>query len=284
MGAEEQILLNNILTELKRLSNALDEEDNVIATETLFDSVIHGHITDHEYGTRVGTNSVIPTSFILLSNTASAATPFSVPASERQLQVVSDSASDSSNGTGAQQVTIDYFDSPDSGWTKRRETLTLNGTTAVKTVATNIYRIDRFWVNRTGTGRFPVGTVSLKSTDGLNTYEKIDPGQNTSRSAVHFIEKGFNCQITDFNIGVSTNQGITFVLVGTEEDTDGNTVTMGKDQVDLNSGGFHAAYNSPIVVSNPNGKEMAFAIFVKGKAINQEASGSFRYVDHPIHS
>lgn len=283
MSAEEQILLNNILTELKKLTEAADTSDNSIITETLFEGVVHGNVPHHSYGTRVGTNSAIPTSIIALSNVTSAAFPVNILASEQQLQVVSDSANDNILGTGAQQVTIDYFDSPASGWTKRSETINLNGVTAVKTKATNIYRIDRFRVNKVGSGLFSAGNISLQSTDGLITYERIDQSTNTFRTAVHYVEKGYVSMITDFNIGAATNQGITFILVGSEEDSNGNTVALGKDQVDLNSGGFHASYASPMVVSNPNGKEMAFAIVVKGKAINQQASGSFRFVDHLIH-
>ncbi len=273
MGAEEQILLNKI-------GKAIDENELTIRAENFFTAIVHDEIPNHTYGTRVGSSSDIDTGVMLLSNNTSSANPFIFPSTEQQMKIVSTSASDSESGTGAQQVTIDYFNSPSSGWTKKRETITLNGVTAVNTVATDIYRIDRFWVNRTGGGLVTVGDISLQSLSGATTFEKIDAGTNVFRSAIHWIEKGKMSMITDFNAGVGTNQGVIVILDGSEEDANGNVVIIGKDQFDLSSGALHASYNSPIVVNNPNGKAMFFAIAVKGRQVNQQASGSFRFIDH----
>lgn len=274
MGAEEQILLNKI-------AKAIDEDELTIRTEDFYTAVVHGEIPNHSYGTRVGSSSDIDTGVMLLSNNTSSTSPFIFPSSEQQMKLVSTSASDSSSGTGAQQVTIDYFNSPASGWVKKREIVTLNGVTSVNTVATDIYRIERLLVNRTGSGLVTVGDISLQSLDGTTTFEKIDAGFNAFRTAIHWIEKGKMSMITDFNIGVGTNQGVICILDGSEEDENGNVVIIPKDQFDLNNGAVHASYNSPIVVDNPNGKAMFFAIAVKGRQANQQASGSFRFIDHP---
>ncbi len=265
------------------LNAVIDTEEKTLRTEDFFTAVVHGEIPNHSYGTRVGSSADIDaTGFMLLSNVTSSANPFIFPSAEQQLRVVSTSASDTGAGAGARQVTIDYFNSPASGWSKKRETITLDGLTPVNTVASDIYRIDRFWVNKTGSGLVAAGDISLQSLSGGTTFEKVDVGTNVFRSAIHWVEKGKMSMVTDFNMGVGTNQGVICILDGSEEDENGNVVIIGKDQFDLNSGAVHAAFNSPIVVQNPNGKAMFFAIAVKGRQANQQASGSFRFIDHPF--
>ena len=65
------------------------------------------------------------------------------PTVAQQMEVVSSSADDVSTSTGAWTVKIWYLD---SSYNEKTETVTLNGTTAVPTKATDIYRINAYWV------------------------------------------------------------------------------------------------------------------------------------------
>ena len=81
-----------------------------------------------------------------------------------QRSLISSSANDSSAGTGARQVRITYLDQTGAG--PFTETVTLNGTTAVNTVNTNICFIERMDVVSVGSGGFNAGTISLYTGTG----------------------------------------------------------------------------------------------------------------------
>jgi hypothetical protein len=59
------------------------------------------------------------------------------PVAEEQWEVVSSSANDTAAGTGARQVLISYLD---GSYNAQSEIVTLNGTTAVPTIAVNMFR------------------------------------------------------------------------------------------------------------------------------------------------
>jgi hypothetical protein len=90
------------------------------------------------------------------------ATTYTEPASAAQRSISSASASDTAAGVGARTVKITYYDSTGAG--PLTETITLNGTTAVNTVATNIQFIEKMEVITAGTTATNVGVVTLFST------------------------------------------------------------------------------------------------------------------------
>lgn len=75
------------------------------------------------------------------------------------LEVVSSSANDAAAGTGARTVTIIYLNPSGAVLS---ETVTLNGTSAVATVATNIWRILDMWCASFGSGGTNAGTITLR--------------------------------------------------------------------------------------------------------------------------
>ena len=81
------------------------------------------------------------------------------PATPIGMQVVSSSVADTAAGTGVQKVQIDYLD---TDYKQQSEIVTLNGTTAVPTVATNILRVNDFFATEIGTGRISAGTIYCK--------------------------------------------------------------------------------------------------------------------------
>lgn len=231
---------------------------------------------------KVGFNDTIPsTTFIILSNVTSAASPANFPAAAQQMQLVSSSASDTGAGTGAQQILIDYLTSPGSasGFKRFTETVTLNGTTPVNTVAMDIYRIERISISRAGVTLTAAGNISLQSVGGATTFERIEAGTNASRTLIHFIPRGFQSLTTDMMVGTTTSGGVRFVLEASVEDSAGNVSFFGQKEVGFADGNFNRSFNTPIRVTNPNNKEMFFIVATKGISANQAASGSMGCVD-----
>jgi tetrahydromethanopterin S-methyltransferase subunit B len=106
--------------------------------------------------------------------TAIRQTTYTAPTTNAQRSVSSSSANDSSAGTGARQIKIYYLDQNANGPSLEEpfftETVTLNGTTAVNTVATNICFIEKIEVVSVGSGTSNAGTITLfTGTGGTGT-------------------------------------------------------------------------------------------------------------------
>lgn len=114
-----------------------------------------------------------------------------------QRSIISTSAADSSAGTGARTVDIIYYDSSVNG--PFVETVTLNGTTAVNTVNTNICFIESIIVRTIGSNGSNVGNLNLYT--GLNATGTIfaavglgavatGVGDNRTFYAHHYVAPG----------------------------------------------------------------------------------------------
>ena len=87
------------------------------------------------------------------------ATTYTEPASAAQRSVASSSASDSAAGTGTRTIRITYYDNSMNG--PYYEDITMNGTTPVNTVATNIRFIECICSMTVGSNGGNVGTITL---------------------------------------------------------------------------------------------------------------------------
>jgi hypothetical protein len=128
---------------------------------------------------------------------------YTEPTSAAQRSLVSSSASDSSASTGARTVKITYYDATMAG--PYTETVTMNGTTAVNTVNSNICFIEKMEVVTYGGGAtIPVGTISLKSTTGGGgtTIWTIAAGEGQTFSAHHYVQASKTCYLTGFEGGI----------------------------------------------------------------------------------
>lgn len=88
-----------------------------------------------------------------------------------QGKIVSTSSDDSLDGTGTRKVKIEYFDLTN---VLHEEIVTLNGTTPVLTVATDICTILYFDATDNGSERAATGTIKLTSTDSTRIFAQID--------------------------------------------------------------------------------------------------------------
>ena len=107
------------------------------------------------------------------------------PVTPIQMEVYSsDNTNDKAGGTGAWTLRIDYLD---GSYSEKFEIVAVNGTTAVPTVTTNIYRVNGFRVKTAGTTGAATGTISLRAIADTPMYDQIAVGNVRSRTAVYTV-------------------------------------------------------------------------------------------------
>lgn len=126
------------------------------------------------------------------------------PAGGIQMRVVSTSVNDAAAGTGIRTVKIHYLD---ANYAVQVETVTLNGTTPVNTVATTILRVQEVHAVTVGSGAQAAGDISLQNTAGTVTYALIGTGFNRSRNAIYTIPAGKTGYLTHFDASSGTATG-----------------------------------------------------------------------------
>lgn len=123
------------------------------------------------------------------------ATTYTEQSTNAQRSVVSDDTNDASAGTGARKVIITYYDQALAG--PYTEEVTLNGTTAVNTVATDICYIERLDVSEVGSQLGNLGTISLMDTTGGggSAIGSIAPGDNETNWVHHYVASDRICRV-----------------------------------------------------------------------------------------
>jgi hypothetical protein len=129
------------------------------------------------------------------SSTRVMATTYTEQSSNAQRSLVSSSANDAAAGTGARSVRLTYYDQALAG--PFTEDVTMNGTTPVNTVASNICFIERIEVLTVGANGSNAGTISLKATTagGGATVGSISTDDNETNWCHHYIGAGRNMKL-----------------------------------------------------------------------------------------
>lgn len=158
---------------------------------------------DPRYHHRFGNLTSSSTSEVLM-----AGQPYAEQASEAQRSVVSTSVQDKSSGTGAVAVRITYLD---SNYVVHTEDVTLNGTSSVNTVGTNIRFIEKFQVIQ---GSAAVGKISLMSSTGGGGSAVCAIGAATEDAFMchHYVPAGMRCYIIGW--GATIGSAAAFKLKG----------------------------------------------------------------------
>jgi hypothetical protein len=149
------------------------------------------------------------------ANVAVRRTTYTEQTSNAQRSIASASANDTSAGTGARTVIITYLDSTGAG--PYTETVTLNGTSYVNTVATNICFIEHIKVATVGSTGSNVGILTLKAATagGGATIGTINAADNQTFWAHHYTPLGKTTYISGFSVNSSstvTGAGAVFIL------------------------------------------------------------------------
>jgi hypothetical protein len=223
-------------------------------------------------GTKVGISSSIGTTWAFLTN----GTSITDPTGERA-KVVSASTNDTSAGTGMQKVRIRYFD---TNWILNDEIVTLNGTTSVLTVATNILRIDSFEAFQAGVFTTALGTITLTSTDGTRTFAQIDPFTTEFTRAIHTVSPGKIGNMVDISVNCTSAGGIIFSIFKEVDNTaSGGGIVSIPDMI-------FSALNNAVTLSmsipltcdaTRSTVGLRMGVAVKGLVATQVGSASFHY-------
>jgi hypothetical protein len=137
-----------------------------------------------------------------------------------QMTLVSTSADDDKDaGTGARSVEIHYLD---DALVEQKETVLLEGTVAVTTVATNIRFINCIHIRTYGT--FPAAAAgTITASHGGVTYGQINTGAVRCTSSARMVPAGKRCFVAGAVGGAASGTaaaGVVIRLVASELDTD----------------------------------------------------------------
>lgn len=174
-----------------------------------------------------------------------------------QRSIASSSASDTSAGTGARTLQITYLDQTGAG--PFTETLTLNGTSRVNTVATNICFIEQMEVITAGSTGSNVGIITLYTlpTAGGTAIGTIAATDNQTFWCHHYVPTGKECNITGMSCGhngTTVGSGALFTIVHRDINVANDVEHIVSDFVRLygQSSTFSRTYQSPIKIQGPS--------------------------------
>lgn len=171
------------------------------------------------------------------------------PTGPQQMKFVSTSAQDGPAGTGILSIALRYLD---NNYVEKQEIVTLNGTTAVNTVATNILRVNGIRANTVGSASGQaVGNISLTNMAGSVTYGYLASGGNSARQAVYTVPLGKVAYISYWSASCgSTGEHFTrFVLTATARD--GvliRGVFLVQDEIILQNNSGNITFPTPIML------------------------------------
>ena len=176
------------------------------------------------------------------------ATAFVFPAAAQQMEVVSSSAADAALGTGARTVKIWYLD---SSFNEKTEIVTMNGVTAVPTVATDIFRINAFWVITAGTGKKAAGTIDIRKTSDTPIYSRISANQTRARNIAYTVPaktKLFIDQMTYASTS-GTGKAAQFTMRSNYNEWDGTVGSLfyPYSEIGIQDMTFTITYETPLV-------------------------------------
>lgn len=175
-------------------------------------------------------------------------TTYVFPLAAQQMSLVSSSASDTLAGTGMQKIFIHYLDNT---YTTQFEIVTLNGTTPVNTVATNILRINALHATQVGSNGVAVGNISLTSVGGATTYGWVSAGTNNSRQAIYTVPAGVTGYISHWQAS-SGSSGNHFCQISLRATTHESVLYPGvfllQDEQGSQNGGQVINFPTPIPI------------------------------------
>lgn len=186
------------------------------------------------------------------SGVAIRATAYAPQGTNAQRSIKSTSVNDTSAGTGAQTVTINYLD---TSFVQHSETVTLNGTTAVNTVGTNIAFIENMVVATVGSGGGNAGTIQIltATAGGGSVWGSIAAGDNQTFWAHHYVPAGLTCYILGFIGGGTATAGQTILNhFGNPLSSNLPELQIGMTIVHLAGSSFEHTFEVPLAVAGPD--------------------------------
>lgn len=183
-------------------------------------------------------------------------TAYTEQTSDAQRSFASSSANDTAAGTGARTIEIEYYTSTGVG--PFLETITLNGTSFVNTVATNICYVEHVFVVTAGSTLSNVGILTMKAATagGGATIGTIAATDNQTFWAHHYVPTGKEMNITGVAVshnGTTIGSGGVFVVKATPIGVANAAINQVTDFIRLygQASTFSRTYTSPVKVPGP---------------------------------
>ena len=183
-------------------------------------------------------------------------TAYTEQTTNAQRSIASANANDTAAGTGARTVQITYLTATGTG--PFTETVTLNGTSYVNTVATNICYIEEMRVLTAGSSGSNTGILTLKAATagGGATIGTINATNNQTFWCHHYVPIGKICNITGISCGhngTTVGSGALFTINAKYFTVTNGVETQVSDFVRLygQTSTFSRSYASPIKVAGP---------------------------------
>lgn len=196
---------------------------------------------------------------------------FVQPAGDTQMYIQSTSAEDAAAGSGAEQITIEYFS---LAWGDLKTVQVVpTGTGQVTLSVSDIYRIHNMYVNKGGNA---VGLITLTNQAASVLYGQISIHHAFMQRCIFYVGNGRKVTCTELVIGTYSKEGIIGRLFASEEDGDGNVIPIARIVFELVEDTFPYPFEISETVSNPNNKRMAIGLAVTGIAAAQNATGTIK--------
>lgn len=260
--------------------NQIGNKPRVVSTP-IEHEIADGNVSGYSYLTAFGENTDVDN---VLEDIIPWGGTYTFPdAAGIQMEVVSSSADDAAAGTGARTVKVSYLD---ADLAQSNEMVTLNGTTAVATTATDIRRVQNLSVATVGTGLVAAGNIDIRAVANTPIYARIPLGFNYSHTCVRTIPAGFRGHIESWQVSVGSTQGNRygrFYLMAT-------TLPNGT----LSSGGIFRVLDSigiqdagiviPVTVGYvlPAGTDIKISVISDSAAANAICTGLFEGWKHTV--
>ena len=164
-----------------------------VSTSPYLYDIAEGVIPGHELFYKTGYS---PAATVVATTVWEKGTVYIPPAAEQGMQIVSTSAEDDVGGTGLIKVNLYYLDDT---FTEHIEVITLNGTTAVLTANTDIYRVNFLSAEDAGGTNHAVGDITLSSIGAGVHYGAIQATFTRSRTLFYTVPKDKVLYITSYS-------------------------------------------------------------------------------------
>jgi len=149
------------------------------------------------------------------------------PTIPMRMEVSSTAAADNAAGAGIQSVTLCYLD---ANYVEQTEIINMNGVGWVQTAAVNILRVNCLRAYMTGANGVAAGTITLRGTVTLATYDEIVVGFTRSRNDCYTVPAGKCLYVTSIAFSCTSNAAgrqALFTTRATYDDATARLLTAG---------------------------------------------------------
>ena len=204
---------------------------------------------------------------------------FIQPSADTQMYLQSTDAQDAAAGTGAQQITIEYFS---LAWGARKSVRVVpTGTGQVTISVSDIYRIHKVYTNK---GASAAGDISITNLAETVLYGQIDSDRTTMERCIFYVAENEIVTCTEASASSVTSGGVEVRLVASAEDSEGNIIPRVRVPVEVVSGGLYVPFVVSEAVANPNNLRIALLLVVQiaSPAGGQRVTGHMKGFKQPM--